>query len=463
MIYLKTYQDLQNLKETNLTINNLMNFVKEVMEQHKDTEIYKTAVIAYEYFKHRNITIVQFQKLLYTVTGNAIPDNWSANYKLACRHFYRFITQENQFLLGNGVNWQDSNTADKLGTKAKPFDNQLQDVAVNALIGAVAYGFYNYDHIDVFKITEFAPLYDEFNGALKAGVRFWQIAENKPLRATLYELDGYTEFAWIGEEKITMSDEWRKAENGCYYKNKKPYKLKVKKTIADGEQIVDGENYPEFPIVPLWANKEKQSEIVGLREQIDCYDLIKSGLANNVDDASLIYWTITNADAMTDKDLARFKERIKTIQAVTLGDEVDVQSHQIDVPYQSREVLLDRIDKDLYRDAMALDVDRIANGAVTATQIEAAYEPLNSKCDMFEYCVLDFIYKIMELAEIEDEPTFTRSMIVNVSEQIQNIVQASPNLPEEYVTEKILTILGDKDRAEEIIAKMQADSLPIVE
>jgi Phage portal protein, SPP1 Gp6-like. len=166
---------------------------------------------------------------------------------------------------------------------------------------------------------------------------------------------------------------------------------------------------------------------------------------------------------MTDKDLARFKERIKTIQAVTLGDEVDVQSHQIDVPYQSREVLLDRIDKDLYRDAMALDVDRIAKGAVTATQIEAAYEPLNSKCDMFEYCVLDFIYKIMELAGIDDEPTFTRSMIVNVSEKIQNIVQASPSLPEEYVTEKILTILGDKDRAEEIIAKMQADSLPNVE
>ena len=51
---------------------------------------------------------------------------------------------------------------------------------------------------------------------------------------------------------------------------------------ADGFEITNGTNYPSFPIVPLWANDSHQSSIVGIREQIDCYDLIKSGFANTV-------------------------------------------------------------------------------------------------------------------------------------------------------------------------------------
>ena len=53
---------------------------------------------------------------------------------------------------------------------------------------------------------------------------------------------------------------------------------RFKKTQADGEEIMDGENYPSFPIVPLWGSELKQSTLVGMREGIDAYDLIRSGL-----------------------------------------------------------------------------------------------------------------------------------------------------------------------------------------
>ena len=43
-------------------------------------------------------------------------------------------------------------------------------------------------------LFEFAALQDEETSAIRAGVRFWQLADNKPLRATLYEEDGYTEY-----------------------------------------------------------------------------------------------------------------------------------------------------------------------------------------------------------------------------------------------------------------------------
>lgn len=435
-----TYQDFLKVKDKD--DKEKMSFVQSVINDHKNSDLYQQAYIADQYNRHKNVTITEYQKLLYTVTGKAIPDNISANFKMACRHFHRFIMQENQFLLGNGVTWGKEETKERLGTPQSPFDNQLQEAGIKALWGGVSFGFWNLDHINVFSVLEFAPLYDEETGALRAGVRFWQIDKSKPLRATLYEEDGYTEYIWKDGTSETL-------------KEKTQYKLNITVSEADGEEIQDGENYPSFPIVPLWANTEHQSELVGLREQIDCYDLIKSGFANTVDESSLIYWTIQNGGGMDDMDLAKFVERIKTIHAAVIQEEgAKAESHMIEAPYESREALLGRLDKDLYRDAMALDTQQIAGGAVTATQIEAAYEPLNSKVDGFEYCVLDFVNNILELAGIEDKATFTRSMIVNVSESIQTVIQAATYLDEEYVTKKILSILGDADQAEAVLERM---------
>jgi enoyl reductase-like protein len=104
----------------------------------------------------------------------------------------------------------------------------------------------------------------------------------------------------------------------------------------------------------------------------------------------------------------------------------------------------------MYKDAMALDTTQIAAGQVTATQIEAAYEPLNEKADMFEYCVQEFVQGVLRVLGVEDSVTFVRSKMANRSEEINALLNASEYLSDEYITEKVLTILGDVDRIEEI-------------
>lgn len=437
-----TYQDLLGIgkNETNRQM-----FVRSVIEEHKGTNLYKTAIVADEYDRHRNRTINQYQKLLYTVTGKAVPDNYSANWKMASKFFHRFVLQEVQHLLGNGVTWVNDSTVNKLG---KDFDTRLQEAGKAALVGGVAFGFFNLDHMEVFEVKEFAPLYDEENGALSAGVRFWQVSSDKPLRATLYELDGYTDYIWKDGVASVLHE-------------KRKYIIKVRSSEVDGAEIYDGENYPSFPIVPLWGNPHHQSELVGLREQIDCYDLIKSGFANDLDDASQIYWTIQNGGGMDDISLAKFVERMKTLKAAVVEENgAKAESHTTEVPYASREALLDRIAKDLYKDAMALDTENIASGATTATQIKAAYEPLNSKCDDFEYCVRDFLDGILAIAGIEDEsPTFTRSTVVNTQEEVQTLISAATYLDDEYITRKILTLFGDGDAADGMLRKMDSEAL----
>ena len=424
--------------------NAVLDFVRKVIRQHRASDLYKTAEIADEYDRQQNRTIVRFQKILYTMSGEAVPDLFGACYKIPSRFFNRFVTQENQYLLGNGVTWDGEENP--LGDD---FDNELQDAGRKALCGAVSFGFMNYDHVDVFSILEFAPLWDEENGALRAGVRFWQIDQNKPLRATLYEEDGYTQLIW------------RKGKKGEILKEKIPYKLIIRESEADGAEIYDGENYPEFPIVPLWANNHRQSEIVGIREGIDAYDLIKSGAASDIDEAAQIYWIIQNASGMDDVDLRKFIERLKVVKAATVDEDGAVaEPHTISIPYEAREAILTRIEKDLYKDFMALDTENIASGAVTtATQIRAAYEPLNNKVDEFEHCVDQFIDGLLKIAGKDVKYTFDRSMNVNEQETVQTVIMAADHLSDDYVTRKILTVFGDGDLADDMIKEKDAEDM----
>ena len=437
MIY--TYQDLLKIGNNE---NKRMEFIQTVIYSHKESDMYKEAVTAQAYDKKHNVTIVNYRKLLYTISGVAVPDNYSANYKLCSNFFNRFVTQQNQFLLGNGISLTEQSEKDKLG---KDFDTRLQELGRNSLVDGVSFGFWNYDHLEVFRLTEFVPLWDEETGALASGVRFWQIDPFKPLRATLYEMDGYTEYIW-------------RNGSGEVYKPKRKYVLNVAQAPVGDFEIIDGYNYPSFPIVPLWGNPMRQSELVGIREQIDCYDLIKSGFANDLDDASQIYWTIQNAGDMDDIDLAQFVERMRTIKATAVENEgAKAESHTLEVPYASREALLERIRNDLYDDFMALDVKNITGGSATATQIRASYDPMNNKTDMYEYCVMDFIDGLFYLVGIESEASFTRSILVNAQESIQVILQSAEYLPRDYVTKKIVEILGDGDKYEEILKQLSEE------
>jgi hypothetical protein len=121
--------------------------------------------------------------------------------------------------------------------------------------------------------------------------------------------------------------------------------------------------------------------------------------------------------------------------------------------------MLEIISKDLYRDFMALDTENIAAGAITATQIKAAYTPPDNKVDEYEYQVGEFIQGILNVAGIDDTWSFTRSKIVNTTETITNLVQAAEYLAPDYITRKILEELGDGDKADEMLAQMAADEI----
>ena len=441
MINILTYNDLLEIGENE---RDRMEFVLDAINEHKSSDLYKTAYDAELYYKHQNPTIMRFQKFVYNQFGQKVPDIWSPNNKIASNWYNYFTTQAVSYLLGNGVTFKTESNKDKLG---KDFDKKVQDVATHAKNGGVAFGFWNLDHLECFDLTEFVPIYDEDDGGLKAGIRFWQIDDSKPLRATLYELDGYTDYIK------------RKDEDVAILHNKRAYTQIVRKNDIEGETILDGAPPAGFPIVPLW-NINRQSDIVGNRGTIDAYDLMISGLINNVSDGEFIYWILKNCGGMNEVDDAKFIEQLKlTHVAHADGDDgAGVEAHNVNVEFQATAEALDRLTNQLYTDFMALKVQDVSAGSVTATQIQAAYEPINQKTDQFEYQVTEFINGILELAGIEDEPTYTRSQMSNQSETLEMVLQAAEYLDDEYVTTKILTLLGDADKAQEVLKRKDAEA-----
>lgn len=422
-----------------------MAFILAAIQEHKASAMYRIAFDAEEYDRQRNVTIMAYQKLLYTMSGKAVPDNYSANHKVASNFFNRFITQENQYLLGNGVTLEDEANKARLGAD---FDIVLQRAGRNALVQGVCFGLWNLDHLEVFKLTEFVPIYDEETAALMAGIRFWQIDSDKPLRATMYEVDGYTDYLKQGSGSMAVLHD------------KRPYKQLIRQSQVGGSEIYDGENYPGLPIVPLWGNPHHQSELVGLRQSIDAYDLIKSGFANDLDDASMIYWTISNAGGMDDMDLAKFLDRMRVLKAAVVDDQgASAEAHTVEIPYASRVAYLERLEQDMYNDFQALNVSAISGGQKTATEITAAYQPFDNKVDQFEYCIIDFLQGIFALIGIKDTPSFTRSKIPTQAESMQVLLMAAPYLDDEYITRKACAILGDPDAADEILSRKAADDV----
>lgn len=448
---MKTYQDLEAI---GLSEKDRMAFVRAVVNEHKASDDYRVAADAELYYAKRNPTINKAQKFVYDEQGIKVPDIWSSNYKLTHGFFRRFVLQQVQYVLSNGVTFQDKSTKDKLGAD---FDNRIQELAKKAMTDGVAFGFWNLDHLEVFPFADtpkspgFAPIYDLDSGMLRAGVRYWCTASdngtytNKTERFTLYEKDGYTDYIQ------------RQGKDMKPLGKRKSYSVA---TTANGYGMVEsviGENYQELPIIPMWANDLRESEIIGVRPSIDCYDFISSDMAGDISDSNGFFWTLNNAPGMDDVDLVKFVKKMNAVRAAALPREVTAEAHTLEIPVEASMRMLEKLRSDMYEDMMLLDVEKALSGDKTATSIRMAYQAQDDKCGDFEYCIRDFIARLLNLLGIEAEPSFQWNRVANHMEETQMVMMAASELDNAAILAKLPWITPEE--AEEILKRKAADDL----
>lgn len=419
-------------------------FVLTAIKRHESDPRFQYAADAQLYYDGENPTINRYEKIIYDLTGRAHVDMWTANHKIASKIYKRVTNQEVAYLLGNGVRFSEKDTKKRLG---KMFDKRVMQAMLYARIAGEAYGFWNNDHLEIFRFREYVPLPGEETGLHMAGIRFWRLAQDRPLRVTLFEMDGYTEYIQRKGEALTVLTK------------KRPYKVFVRRTKAEGEQVIGSGNYDGFPVVPIYSNEEHKSSLNGNRNTIDALDIARSGMVNNVSEGALIYWILTNCQGMDDLDDVQFIERLKTMHVAHANGDAGAkaEAHTIEAPVDSSKITIDELKAGLNEDFQSFDYKSAsAVAGQTATGILLAQADLDLKCDIeIEPQVSEFIVEILRLAGIDDEPTYNRNRFINKLEETQSLIMQAPYLDDEYITKAILAINGDIDQYEEL-AKRKA-------
>ncbi|MBO7624374.1 MAG: phage portal protein [Bacteroidales bacterium] len=455
---MKTYQDFVNAQEKGQELE----FIRSAIGEYRESEEYRIALDADEYEAERNITIMEFMRLMFDQTGQKVVDFTSANNRIASNYFHRLVTQRVAYSLGNGISFANSQrvftdgkwisvdaTKEKLGDD---FDTVLYDAGMYAREHRVSYLFWNLDHADCFKATEFCPLFDEYDGSLKAGIRFWSLDwENRPVTVVVYEADGYTKY---------RTREKSKGLDLVLYEPKRAYKQKIAHNGVDPDEVVGESNYNYIPIVPFWGSKHRQSDLVGMRSKIDALDLVSSGFCNDLQDCAEVYWIISNAIGMTDEDLARFREKMKLQHIVVADtDNSPVTPYKQEIPTEARTALIGFLRSQIYEDYGGLDVHTIAAGA-TNDHIDAAYQPMDEEADDFEYQCIKAIRGILSIIGIDDMPIFHRNKVSNHMQQTQMVMMTANYLDDETVIRKLPFITPDE--AESVIARRVAEEQSLI-
>ncbi|MCH5288258.1 MAG: phage portal protein [Christensenellaceae bacterium] len=338
------------------------------------------------------------------VVGNRIPSGF----------LFRFVTQQNQYLLSEGVGLP-GDIRPRLGAD---FDQQLELLGEKALLHGTAWGYWNTDHLEVLEAAKnpysgFLALLDELTGEAMVGIQFWQVSAERPMYVRLFELDGVTLLRRAGDAIDVVQP-------------KRPYLMTVR-SDALGESVASQGNYGALPVIPLHANAGHHSELTpAIKAKIDAYDHILSDFADNLDRANDVYWVLNNFAGTTD-DVAELLEEINRVKAVAnlsdgSGAASTAEPRTIDVPYAARQAALTLLERALYQDYMALDMDALTGGSLTNVAIRAAAANLNLKADRYEWQVRRFVSSLLRLIGCPcEEIRFKRQAIANESETVADI------------------------------------------
>ena len=434
-----------------------LTFLQACISAYKGSDDFKQAMVAEGYYtgEHTAIdskVILEKKKITQkTESGDKVGliDNDVVGNRISSNFFKIFVVQENSFLLGNGITLKDAAMKEKLG---RGFDKTLAEMGKKALIQRVCYGYWNVDHMEQINaytdgLSGAFPLLDEKTSEIGIFIQFWQLSDKHPMYVRLFESDGITVFI--------------ENENGQLVEDeaKRSYVLNVSESALGIS--VEGRNYGVVPVIPLYGNADHRSELTTtLKRKIDAYNVITSDFADNLERANEVYWVLNNFGGTID-DIIEMMEIIKKLGVVAnqqngVGGGQTAEPKTIEVPYQARQTALALLKKELYRDAMALDMDEMTGGSLTNVAIKVAMTNLNLKCDDFEWQVFDFVQKLLALQGIDtEEIRFKRRTLVNDKEMVETIMAMRSDI--DLDTALKLNPLIEQDDIETIKANLDAE------
>ena len=219
------------------------------------------------------------------------------------------------------------------------------------------------------------------------------------------------------------------------------YKLDAGATVP-----VNTETYTHqlgrVPFIKFANNMNETGDLDKYKKQIDLYDKVMSGYANDMEDIQQIIYILENYGG---QDLDEFKtnlKRYKTIEVESnqIQGKGDFRTIQIDIPVEARKVILEELKKQIYEFAQGLQQDVESFGNASGVALKFFYRKLELKCGVteteFRGGISELVGAILRYKGIpykKIQQTYTRNMISNDVENAQIAQQSVGVVPTKVI------------------------------
>ena len=186
-------------------------------------------------------------------------------------------------------------------------------------------------------------------------------------------------------------------------KSKKPNPRPHSIYKKDGDEATYFEDFGQIPFIRLDNNKKQQNDLHLIKDLIDDYDLMNSGLSNNIQDTNESLYVVKGFEG---DNLDEIMVNIKAKKHIGVGEDGDVEIKTIDIPVEARKNKMEEDKKNIFYFGMAVNTDGLKDTSATVSvAIKSAYADLDLKCEGFNKGFKRFLRKLLELVlkEINEE------------------------------------------------------------
>lgn len=437
----------------------------------KDLEKKQGKYIARKYYKKKKKNI---DEEINTYSNGQIHTIKLKRDKLCTNYFKLLVKQKINYLLAKEPEIKLSNVF-----TVSEIADMLEDALLNASLDSVAWLHF---YIDENKLNwvfvpdcEIIPIYDKYNKKIIQIIRYYFIKEEgdeetKTIKVEYWDKNGLT-VQVIAKDKIISN------ETMPHYIENKFY---------NGElESEEGKNFDFIPFIPLWNNKDKESDIEGIQEQLDMYNSISSGFVENIDIFQEFLLKLKGF-AGGSEELEDIAKNMKKYKIVSIpnggGDNADAEYMAVEIPVQARQVILDILKENIFKIGQGVDPDRLAGETnITNVVIKSRFYGLDTKSNntikqlkLFYESFIDCLNSYGNYG-LSKEITFNRSAIFNESEQIDNCVKSLNIIPIEMImanhpwvtdVKKAMTQLENEEaknqeKQKKMLENMQTDKIVV--
>lgn len=377
-------------------------------------------------------------RMFYVDSNNVVREELNrSNYKIPHPFYSELIEQKVNYLLANEIGFETENK--ELESYLKQYiDADLQMIIADLVEGASLKGleglYYYFDsdgkiHFEVADSYNLIFLNDEY-GELAQVIRHYNVKVDRNgkqeviQRAELFTKEGM--YSFVKEKSGYVMDINVEL-------NPRPYKI-----LKIGDNLYKEKNQ-SLPFLVLENNKQRTTDLNGIKDLIDDYDLLASSLTNNIQDHD---YPLVAVKGYEGDNLDGLINNLKTRKTVSLAQDGDLQVRTVEVPVEARKTKLEITKESIYKFGMGFD-SSMDNGdrALTNIGIKSRYSLLDIKVNKIEKRLRKLIQQVLIL----------------ILQNIKDLTNKSFDITEIEVIITRSAMTNDKEKAEEenLIAQAQ--------